>query len=119
MGLVKIIKYIHTYIFLLYSWHMEVPKLGVKLELQLLVYTTALAAWDPSYICNLHHGSQQRWFPNPLARLGFELTSSWILVRLVISETHNENSLKDVIFFFFLLFRATLVTYRVEVKSEL
>ena len=24
-------------------WHMEVPRLGVKLELQLLVYTTATA----------------------------------------------------------------------------
>ena len=104
MGLVKIIKYIHTYIFLLYSWHIEVPKLGVKLELQLLVYTTALAAWDPSCICNLHHGSQQRWFPNPLARLGFELTSSLILVSFFISEMHNENSLKDVTFFFFFAF---------------
>ena len=27
--------------------HMEVPRLGVKLELQLLVYTTAPAMQDP------------------------------------------------------------------------
>ena len=26
---------------------MEVPRLGVKLELQLLAYTTATATWDP------------------------------------------------------------------------
>ena len=33
-------------------WHMEVPRLGVKLELQLLAYTTATAMQDPSYICD-------------------------------------------------------------------
>ena len=31
-----------------YPWHMEVPRLGVKLELQLPAYTTATATWDPS-----------------------------------------------------------------------
>ena len=29
-------------------WHMEVPRLGVELELQLLAYTTAIAAPDLS-----------------------------------------------------------------------
>ena len=38
---------------------MKVPRLGVKSELQLPDYTTATATWDPSLICNLHHGSQQ------------------------------------------------------------
>ena len=28
-------------------WHMEVPRLGVKSELQLLAYTTATATLDP------------------------------------------------------------------------
>jgi len=32
---------------------MEVPSLGVELELQLLAYTTATATLDPSYICDL------------------------------------------------------------------
>ena len=31
-------------------WHMEVPRLGVELELQLLVYTTATATPNPSHI---------------------------------------------------------------------
>ena len=34
--------------------HMEVPRLGVESELQLLAYTTATATWDPSYIFDLH-----------------------------------------------------------------
>ena len=31
-------------------WHMEVPRLGVKMELLLLAYTTATVTWDPSHI---------------------------------------------------------------------
>ena len=34
--------------------HMEVPRLGVKSELQLLAYTTAIATPDPSGVCDLH-----------------------------------------------------------------
>ena len=34
----------------------EVPRLGVKSELQLLAYATATATWDPSHVCN-HHSS--------------------------------------------------------------
>ena len=33
--------------------HMEVPRLGLELELQLLAYTTTKAAPDPSCIHNL------------------------------------------------------------------
>ena len=32
---------------------MEVPRLGVELELQLLAYTTVTAMPDPSHICDL------------------------------------------------------------------
>ena len=35
--------------------HMEVPRLGVELELQLPVYTTATDMQDPSFICNRPH----------------------------------------------------------------
>ena len=38
--------------------HTEVPRLGVKSELQLPAYTRATP--DQSLICNLHHSSQQR-----------------------------------------------------------
>ena len=40
-------------------WHMEFPRLGVKLELQLPAYTTAIATWDPSHICDLHNNPWQ------------------------------------------------------------
>ena len=39
---------------------MEVPRLGVKLKLQLPAYTTATATPDPSCICDLHHHSSQQ-----------------------------------------------------------
>ena len=47
--------------------YMEIPRLGVELELQLPAYTTATAMPDPSCICNLHHSSWQRWILNPLS----------------------------------------------------
>ena len=40
----------------LYLWYMEVPRLGVKWELQLPVYTTATL--DPSHISDLGHRLQ-------------------------------------------------------------
>ena len=46
---------------------MEVPRLGVKLELQLLTYTPATATPDPSHVCDLHHSSRQRWILNLLS----------------------------------------------------
>ena len=47
---------------------MEVPRLGVESELQLLAYTTATAMQDPSYIWDLHHSSRQHWILNPLSK---------------------------------------------------
>ena len=37
---------------------MEIPSLGVQLELQLPAYTTATAMQDPSCVCSLHHSSR-------------------------------------------------------------
>ena len=51
----------------LHLQHMEVPRLGVELELQLPAYTTAIATQDLSYICNLPHSSRQRQIPDPLS----------------------------------------------------
>ena len=48
-------------------WHMEVPRLGVKLELQLPAYATATATLDPSRVCDLHHSSRQWQTPNTLS----------------------------------------------------
>ena len=47
---------------------MKVPRLGVKLELQLPTYTTATATWDLSHICDLHHSSWQYQILNPLSK---------------------------------------------------
>ena len=47
--------------------HMEVPRLGVQSELQLLTYTTATATPDLSCICDLYHSSWQCRIPNPLS----------------------------------------------------
>ena len=45
---------------------MEIPMLGVELELQLLAYTTAIAMQDPSCIYDLHHSLWQCWLLDPL-----------------------------------------------------
>ena len=50
-----------------HPWHMEVPKLGVKSELQLLAYTTATATSDLSSICDLYYNLRQYWILNPLS----------------------------------------------------
>ena len=47
---------------------MEVPRLRVKLELQLLAYTTATAMPDSSQFCNLHGSFQYYWIFNPLSK---------------------------------------------------
>ena len=39
--------------------HMEVPRLGVESELQLLIYATATARQDPSCICDPRCSMQQ------------------------------------------------------------
>ena len=45
---------------------MEVSRLGVESELQMLAYATATATQDLSCVCNLHHSSLQRRILNPL-----------------------------------------------------
>ena len=47
--------------------HIEVPKLGVESQLQLLAYTLATATPDPSHVWDLNRSSQQHWILNPLS----------------------------------------------------
>ena len=49
---------------------MEVPRLGVKSELQLPTYTTATPVPDLSQICDLCHSLWQRWILDPLCKAG-------------------------------------------------
>ena len=71
---------------------MEVPGLGVEVELQLLPYDTATATWDPNHICDLCGSSEQCQILNPLSeardRTYILMDTSQILNLL----SHNENS---------------------------
>ena len=51
---------------LLHLWHMEDPRLGVKLELQLPAYATATPTHDPSRVCDPHRSQWQSRILNPL-----------------------------------------------------
>ena len=55
-----IILFFSSFFFLLglHPQHMEVPRLGVDLELQLLAYTTATATQNLSHISDLRYSSQ-------------------------------------------------------------
>ena len=63
-------------------WNMEVPRRGVKLELQLLAYTRATATRHPSPICNLHHSSCQCQILNPQSKVRDQthvlMDTSWV-----------------------------------------
>uniref|UniRef100_A0A8D0WGW0 von Willebrand factor A domain-containing protein 8 n=1 Tax=Sus scrofa TaxID=9823 RepID=A0A8D0WGW0_PIG len=59
----------------LHPWHMEVPRLGVELDLQLPACTTA----------HSNAGSLTHW-----VRPGMEAVSSWMLVRFVSAEPQRE-----------------------------
>ena len=48
-------------------WHLEVSKLGVKSELQLLADATATAMWDLGHVCNPQHSLQQGQLLNPVS----------------------------------------------------
>ena len=73
-----------------YPWHMDVPRLGVKSELQLPA-TTATAIPDLSRICDYrctahgNAGSLTHW-----AGPWIYPVSSWILVRFIIAEPQWE-----------------------------
>ena len=49
------------------TWHMEVPRLGVELELKVPTYITATATPDLSCVRDLYHSSLQHRIPNPLS----------------------------------------------------
>ena len=75
-----------------YLQNMEVPRLGVRLELQVPAYTTATATWDPSHICHLHCSLWQHWILNTMTEARdwtcFLMDASWVHNQL----SHNGNS---------------------------
>ena len=74
----------------LHPRYTEVPRLGVKSEIQPLAYTTGTAMPDPSCVCNLHQSSWQHQILNPLSKPGIEPASSWMLVRFISTEPRWE-----------------------------
>ena len=68
--------------------HMEVPRLGVKSELQLPAYTTATATQDPIQVCDLCHSSWQHWILNSPSKAR---VSSWILVGFITAKPQWEH----------------------------
>ena len=74
----------------LHPWHLEVLRLGVKSELWVPAYTTAIATRDPNLVCDLHHSSWQCRILNALRKARDQTQSSWILVRFVTTETQQE-----------------------------
>ena len=70
--------------------HLEDPRLGVELELQLPAHTTATATRDPSQARDLHHGSQQRRILNPGGQGSNPHPPTRFLVRFVLL-CHNGN----------------------------
>ena len=73
--------------------HMEVPRLGVVLELQPPAYTTATAMLDPSHVCDLHHSSWQRLIPDPLSKARDGTFLLMDTSRVCNSLSHSGNSL--------------------------
>ena len=77
----------------LHPLHVEVPRLGVELELQLLAFTTAAATAtsDTSCICHLYHSSWQCWILNPMSKARDRtpklMVPSWIHFRWAIMGT--------------------------------
>ena len=72
---------------------MKVTGLGIKSELQLLTYTTAMVTLDPSHICDLYCSLQEHRILNPLSeardRTHILMDTSWVLNL----RSHNGNSL--------------------------
>ena len=68
---------------------MEVPRLGIELELQLLAYTAAIAVRGQRYKCDLHCSLQQCWILNPLGEARDQtcilIDTSWVLNSLSYS----------------------------------
>ena len=75
---------------------MEVPRLGIELELHLLVFATATAMQDPSCVYDLCHSQWQHWILNPLTEARdcacILMDARWVLNPL----NHNRNSQANV-----------------------
>ena len=72
--------------------HMEVSRLGVKSELQLLAYTTASAMPDLSCSCDLHHRAWQCQILNPLIKVRDQISILMDASQVLNLLSHKGNS---------------------------
>ena len=73
-------------------WHMEISRIGVGLELQVQVYTTAKVMQDPSLICDLQHSSRQHWILNTLSEARDQTCILMATTSKVLNlQSHNRN----------------------------
>ena len=75
---------------------MEVPRLGVETELQLLTYATAAETPVMSHVCDLHHSSWQHRIHNPLMEARDQICLLMDTSRVHNPLSHNGNSLKSL-----------------------
>ena len=110
----------------LHPRHMELPRLEVESELQLLAYAPATAMWDPSRVYNLHHSSPQCRFLIPVSeardRTHILMDPSWAGYLL----SHGGNSMDMHYFLFYFISFCFLGPYfwhmevlKLGVQSEL
>ena len=87
---------------------MEVPRLWVQSELQLLAYTTVTATTNLSHICDLHHKLLQRQILNPLSGARDRTCILVDLSQILNPLSHNGTAR---VFCFGLVFRAAPALY--------
>ena len=76
----------------LHMQHMDVPRLGVKSDLQLPAYATAMATQDLSRVCDLHHSSQQGWILSLLSEARDQTCNLMVPSQVHNQMSHNRNS---------------------------
>ena len=79
--------------------HMEVCRLAVKLELQILACATTTATQDPSHVCSLHPSSWQCLILNPLSEAR-DCTHKLMLLVRSVSAVPQQELLCFLIFYF-------------------
>ena len=102
----------------LFLRHMEFPRLGVELELQPPAYAIATATWDPSRVCNLHHGSQPRWILNPLSRARDRTCNLMVPSRICQPLCHDGNSILAFVYISSQRYLDGLMTLMIGVKER-